>query len=102
MQDFLTFKTFISPTMLLLFYYIGAIVMPIFTWLACRWLMDRVIMIKKSHRVSKHIAKRSMNLKYRLIFIFLFITIFLFMQIIWRMIFEFLIAYMQIRDVLVG
>jgi len=102
MQDFLTFKIFISPTMLLLFYYIGAIVMPIFTWLVCRWLMDRVIMIKKSYRVSRHIVWRSMNLKYRLIFIFLLTVVFLFMEIIWRMIFEFLIAYMQIRDVLVA
>jgi len=102
MQDFITFKTFISPTMLLLFYYIGAVVMPIFAWLACRWLMEKNTVLKEEHKVSKHIAKRSMNLKYRLIFIFLFIIIFLFMQIIWRMIFEFLIAYMQIRDVLVA
>ena len=102
MQDFITFKIFISPTLLLLFYYIGAAVMPMFAWLACRWLMEKIVILKEEHKVTKHIAKRSMNLKYRLIFIFLFIIIFLFMQIIWRMIFEFLIAYMQIRDVLVA
>ena len=100
-QDFLTFKTFISPTMLLIFYYIGAIVMPIFIWFTSRWLMKKISMMEESYQVAKSMAWKSMSFKYRVIFIFLFIMMFLFMQIIWRMMFEFLIAYMQIWETLV-
>ncbi|RUM69448.1 MAG: hypothetical protein DSZ07_04570 [Sulfurovum sp.] len=101
MQDFLTFKTFISPTMLLLFYYIGAIVMPIFIWFASRWIINKVTMMEESYRVAKQIVWGSMRFKYRVFFISVFIMMFLFMEIIWRMMFEFLIAYMQIREALV-
>ena len=100
MQDFLTFKTFISPTMLMLFYYIGAIVMPVFIWFISRWIMKKISMMEESYQIAKNMAWGSMSFKYKVIFIFLFLMTFIFMQIIWRMMFEFLIAYMQMREVL--
>ncbi|HIP51741.1 MAG TPA: DUF4282 domain-containing protein [Campylobacterales bacterium] len=42
-----------------------------------------------------------MTLKYKVLFVVLLVMMFLFMQILWRMMFEFLIAYMQIREALV-
>ena len=101
MKDFLIFKSFISPTMLIVFYYFGAIIMPIFIWFFCRFIMLKIFLFKQSHTVVNQIVWKSMKLKYKFVFIILFILLFIFMQIIWRMIFEFLIAYMQIRDALI-
>jgi hypothetical protein len=78
----------------------GAIFMPIFIWFISRWVMKKISMMEKSFQSVKRMAWASMNLKYKIIFILLFVGIFLFMQIIWRMMFEFLIAYMQIREAL--
>ena len=101
MQDFLTFKTFISPTALIVFYYMGAIVMPLFIWFFSRWIMKKITMMEQSYQVAKNMGWGSLTLKHKILFIVLFVMIFLFMQVLWRMMFEFLIAYMQIREALV-
>jgi len=100
-MDFLTFKTFISPTVLIVFYYMGAIVMPIFVWFASRWLMKKIDLVEQSYQKSKKMVWATMSLRYKILSIVLFIMMFLFMELLWRMAFEFLIAYMQIRDALV-
>jgi len=100
MQDFLTFKIFISPMALMVFYYMGAIVMPLFIWFFSRWIMKRIKMIEQSYQVTKNMAWGSLTLKQKILFVILFIMMFLFMQVLWRMMFEFLIAYMQIREAL--
>jgi len=100
-MDFLTFKTFVSPTALILFYYLGAIVMPIFVWFTSRWLMKKVLFIEEIYKKSKKVIFMTLSLGYKLLFLLLFIMIFLFMELLWRMMFEFLIAYMQIWEVLV-
>jgi len=87
-MDFLTFKSFISPTVLVVFYYMGAIVMPMFIWFVSRWLM-------------KKIAWATMSLGYKFLFGVVFVLMFLFMELLWRMMFEFLIAYMQIWKAIV-
>ena len=38
MKDFLTFHTFITPSLLLLIYYVGALFIPLFSWYLARWL----------------------------------------------------------------
>ena len=52
MIDFLTFQTFITPSLLILMYYMGAILIPIVSWYLARW-------IQKSYfsEVSKSIKK---------------------------------------------
>ena len=100
-MDFLTFKTFISPMALLVFYYMGAIVMPILGWFFARWLMKKVTPLERGYQKSREMAWAFLSLKYRVVFIVLFIMMFLFMELLWRMMFEFLIAYMQIWEVLV-
>ena len=102
MVDFLTFKAFLSPITLIIFYYLGVLGMPLFIWVALRWLMKKISMMEESYQKAKDLAWSSMNLKYKIIFLFFFIMIFLFMQLLWRMMFEFLIAYMQIHEALVS
>jgi len=100
--DFLTFKTFVSPIALIVFYYMGAIVMPIFIWFFSRWIMKKIVAVESSYQKAKSLAWRSFSLKYKIVFVTLFIISFMFMQLLWRMAFEFLIAYIQIREVIVN
>jgi len=100
--EFLTFKTFISPIALILFYYMGAIVMPLFIWFFSRWIMKKIVIIESSYQKAKSVAWRSLSLKYKIVFVTLFVISFMFMQLLWRMAFEFLIAYIQIREVIVN
>ena len=99
MQDFLTFKTFISPTVLIIMYFFGVFVMPFIAW----WMS---LKIKKYFPLEMESFKSNifskMRLKDKIIWISIVLLILFFMEICWRMMFEFLIAYMQIRDVLVG
>jgi len=99
--DFLLFKTFISPMALIVFYYMGAVIMPPFVWFFSRWIMKKFHIIEKSYQKSKVMAWRLFPLRYKLLAIGLFAMMFLFMELLWRMMFEFLIAYMQMRDALV-
>jgi len=79
--DIITFKTIISKYVLIIFYYFGAIVIPLF-------------MYKYTHYIYTPI-KSTLPRLYTL-----FILLFLFAEILWRMMFEFLIAFLQIRDAL--
>ena len=63
-MDFLTFKTFISPLALIIFYYMGAIVMPIFGWFFSRWLMKKIGFVEKGYQESKKVASMIFSLKY--------------------------------------
>ena len=99
-MEFLTFKIFISPVALIAFYYMGAILMPLFGWFFARWIMKKIALLERGYQESKELAWRLLSLKYRVLFVLLFIMMFLFMELLWRMMFEFLIAYMQIWDVL--
>ena len=80
MIDFLTFKTFITPTIMIFFYYIGAILVPIFIY-----------------RRQKFILKKlAINLYSKAILI----AIFIMLEIMWRMMFEVVIGYFQMHDAL--
>jgi len=84
MYDFLSFKTFITPIVLIFFYYIGAIVMPI-------------ILYYYKRKIFKWLGiKITINWKVKL----LFVAMFLFMELLWRMFFEMLIGYFQMHNAL--
>lgn len=94
MQDFLTFHTFITPTLLLIIYYIGALVIPVLGWYFTFW-------VKKAYLsdVSKAVTNRTTPKQRFNLFMIFFVTL-LCMEIFWRMIFEFLIAYFDMHDAL--
>lgn len=91
--DFLSFKTFISLDVLIIMYYLGAIGVPVGMWLLGRWLKDKFCTTQEK-------AESKGKLQTKLIFIFA--AIFIIMEVFWRVVFEFLIAYFQMRNVLVG
>lgn len=99
-MDFLTFKSFISTEVLIVFYYLGAIVVPIGVWLSLVWIIQKYNMVGTVYESGKEIVWASLNSQQKMKLIVLFITSFLFIELFWRMLFEFLIAYMQMRDAL--
>lgn len=94
MQDILTFQTFITPTLLLFIYYVGALVIPLLCWYFTSW-------VKKVYLsdVSQHSKLRTTTRQRFMLFMIFFITL-LCMEILWRVIFEFFIAYFDMHDAL--
>ena len=101
MMDFLTFKSFISIEVLIVFYYIGVFLLPIGLWITLMWLTRKYKFFNAAYEQSKELFYKVFDSKQRIRFVLFFIIAFLFMQLFWRMLFEFLIAYMQMRDALV-
>ncbi len=94
MQDFLTFQTFITPTLLLIIYYIGALVIPVLGWYFTFW-------VKKAYLsdISQAIKDRTTPKQRFILFMIFFIALFS-MEIFWRVMFEFFIAYFDMHDAL--
>ena len=86
MLDFLTFHTFITPKILLIFYYTGALVVPLLSWAVLKYL-------KRRYFPDLIVPKR-----FYLYVIFL--LCFLCAELFWRMIFEVMIAYFDMHDAL--
>ena len=94
MKDFLTFQTFITPTLLIFIYYIGAILIPMVSWYLAKWIQKSYFSeLSKSVRDKTTFRQRSMIYA-------AFILCFLCMEIFWRVMFEFFIAYFDIHDAL--
>ncbi len=98
MIDFLTFQTFITPALLIFMYYIGAILIPLASWYLARWV-QRSYFSEVSNKIKKEITTKTTT-KQRFIIYTAFILCFLCMEIFWRMIFEFFIAYFDMHDAL--
>ncbi len=91
LYDILSFKTFISPYMLYIFYYMGAVLVPL-------------VMLKYSYKIYAFLEidiNKIIPKEYKFKIYSISILMFIFLEILWRMMFEFLIAYLQIRDALV-
>lgn len=100
--DFLTFKNFISINVLIVFYYLGAVVLPFGIWYLSRWLTGKYQMVEELQqqviKKGKDLFWNKLSQQQKLKLLAIFIILFLFMEIFWRMLFEYLIAYIQIRD----
>ncbi len=111
MIDFLTFKAFISTDVLIIFYYIGAIVFPIVIWSLTKRFVVRfkefflnhtsLELVERLENGVKDVVWNSLTPAQRKKVFAFFLIMFVFLELFWRMLFEFLIAYMQIRDALV-
>ncbi len=101
-MDFITFKSFISTEVLIIFYYIGALILPVGLWTLLTWLIRKYKYLNTAYENGKAIVWKSLNKQQQTKLVAFFITCFLFMELFWRMLFEFLIAYMQIRDALLN
>ncbi len=100
--DFLEFRLFISPYVLIIFYYLGALGVPVASWLLVLWLARRHALFGAALDKGRQTVFAVTSRKNRGLMIMVFVLLFAFMEIIWRMMFEFLLAYLQIRDVLLA
>ena len=97
-MDFLQFKQFISLNVLIFFYYIGAVVIPVIFWLLTLWLVNKYEVFKRVNSLTKEFIWKALTIKQKIGLVGFLLLGFLFMELFWRMLFEFLIAYLQIRD----
>ncbi len=98
MQDFLLFNTLITPSLLLIIYYIGAILIPLLSWYLAAWIHKNYL--SEVSGLVKEEIKRKTTVKQRLYTLVAFVLCFLCMEIFWRVIFEFFIAYFNMHDAL--
>ncbi len=98
--DFLNFRLFISPYVLVACYYFGAIVVPLGSWFFARWVKHRYWVVSDIYESGKSRFKGITRTKDRVLLYGLFVFFFISMEIMWRMMFEFLLAYLQIREAL--
>jgi hypothetical protein len=101
MMEFLSFERFISIEVLILFYYIGAVIMPVGIVLFGKRLLYKFHLFDAAYKTGKEIVWNTLSGNQKIKALIALIACFIFMELFWRMMFEFLIAYMQIRDAIV-
>jgi hypothetical protein len=99
MTNFLTFRTFISIDILILSYYIGAIIIPIAMWFSKAYLQRRFNLLDRVNRLMITLFGK-LSLKRKILSILILIMLFISMEIIWRMCFEAMIGYFQMIEAL--
>lgn len=90
MKDFLTFQTFITPSLLIVMYYIGAILISVFSWYLVNWFKTVYKKELENHTIIKQKA----------IAYTVFLIVFFCIEIFWRVMFEFFIAYFDMHNAL--
>ena len=96
LADFLTFRTMITPSVLLLVYYFGAVVMPLLAYALFRKIYGK----KRAEGEENPPASSGFRWSWKLRLLFLF---FFFMgELAWRIFIEFFVAYFQMREALLG
>jgi len=99
MQDFLTFNSFVTPHILIFFYYIGAVGVPLFLWFSKDAITKKVLFLGNIDKKAKNYYK-TLSYKNRLKSIVLFFLLFFFLELFLRMMFEMMIGYFDMHDYL--
>lgn len=102
--DFISFRLLITPSLLVLMYYLGAVVLPVLLVVFSRGYYQKAresvsLMIERSENQQEIESAVS---RYRGKVIVLALVGFVLAEIAWRMMFEFLVAYFQIHNALMG
>ena len=99
MWDFLTFRRFVAQDVLILFYYTGAVAMPLFLWFLRRRLVEVFPWCRSADTGIKALYGR-LETGRKTVLIFSFFVLFLAMELGWRLVFEAMIGYFQMHDAL--
>jgi len=100
-MDFLTFDAMISIPVLIGFYYLGAVFCPLVMWRCMRWILARYPIIETLSKEGGRWAWQQLPREKKWKVIALFAVMFLMGELFWRMLFEYLIAFMQMRNAMV-
>ncbi|GAB6069063.1 hypothetical protein JCM30760_01600 [Thiomicrorhabdus hydrogeniphila] len=105
MMDFFKFNILISIEVLIVFYYLGAIVLPLGIYWFMLWLkkllVQKVEGMQSVIDAGTHVVSNVVSTSTKIKWFVLFLVSFIFAELFWRLLFEFLIAFMQMRDALV-
>lgn len=96
--DFLSFRLFIGPAVLPFCYILGAAGIPFGVWLAAK-RTERFLekQVPEAHRAGEEYASGH---GYRGRIVSFFALLFVISEILWRILFEFLMAFLQMREAL--
>jgi len=104
LMDFLSFRVLLTPSILVLIYYAGAIALPLagwWTYLKLRGSAGGLAIQSKGHlRDAAEASEAARRWKKRLIV--LAVLIFIMMELGWRILIEFFIAYFQMHNALMN
>jgi len=95
MVDFLTFKSFIAVDFFIFFYYMGAIGMPLLFFIKRAYLLQKFQFLQNLYNSLKTIFSK-LTKKQQIISILVSISFFLFLEVMLRVAFEFVIGYFRI------
>jgi hypothetical protein len=98
LYDVLTFRTMVTPSVLLIVYYAGALGMPLFAYSLFRRVYGRYR--RNGGTAEKKRAAEFFSAGWRVRLLFL--LFFLMAELAWRIFIEFFVAYFQIREALLG
>lgn len=98
--DFLSFRVLMTPAILVVVYYFGAIVVP----LAIAWFLRRAGRVSADMQVTPRRGRLRESLmgENKGLLVLAGVLMFILLEIFWRMMFEFFIAYFQIHNALMG
>jgi len=99
MIDFLTFETFIAQDVLIVMYYIFALVMPMVLWSMRFYILKKVSFLADANTRAKDLFS-ALNWKTKLAVILFFVMLFFCMELFLRMIFEMMIGYFDMHNYL--
>jgi len=99
MRDFLTFNTFITPDILIIFYYIGALLIPLALWFLKGKIFQKVSFLQSAQDMLGSFYA-SLSKKEQMLGILVLLIIFLFLELFWRMMFEMMIGYFDMHNYL--
>ncbi len=99
MRDVLSFNAFITQDVLVFFYYIGAVLMPVVFYFSRDYLSEHISLFKTVHDELQTFYS-SFTSSEKAAFWLMFITMFLCMELCWRMMFEAMIGYFDMHDYL--
>ena len=99
MWDILSFNRFVTQDFLILFYYVGAVIVPIVLYLFLDTYKGSSAFLKSISETLHRLYKAS-SLKSRILFWVIAVSMFLCMELCWRMMFEAMIGYFDMHDYL--
>jgi hypothetical protein len=99
MSDFLAFNRFITQDVLIVCYYIGAVLMPPLLWFGRRWIVEHVGVAKRWDQAIRNLYA-SFSVRGKIAAVLAIAGLFLCMELCWRMLFEAMIGYFDMHDYL--
>ncbi len=104
LMDLISFRVLLTPAILVLVYYFGAILLPVTGYLFYKKLsrLKGDISDPRKGQLRESLGNPELGKKYKKRFIVLSVIGFLMMELAWRIFIEFFIAYFQMHNALIN